>query len=78
MAANRTLTVAHNLRDAELREAIGAALDRAGASVTWRVAGVDAALQVRNDPPDVLLLQISGPAVLERELLARIARAISA
>lgn len=76
MAANRPLTVAHNLRDDALRDAIAAALDRAGAAVHWRRAGVDVAVQLRNDPPDTLLLDVRGAAVLERDLLRKIARAV--
>ncbi|MHC5018575.1 MAG: CheR family methyltransferase [Planctomycetota bacterium] len=75
MAANRPLTVAHNLRDDALREAIAAALDRAGAAVQWRLAGVDAAVQWRTDPPDAFLFDMRGAAVMERELLRKVARA---
>jgi len=75
MAANRPLTVAHNLRDDALRDAIAAALDRAGAAVQWRRAGVDAAVQLRTDPPDTLLLDVRGAAVMERDLLRKVARA---
>jgi chemotaxis protein methyltransferase CheR len=74
-AGARPLTIAHNWRDPAPLAAVADALQRAGAVVRWRAVGIDAAMKLRADPPDALLLRVAGAALLEREWLARAARA---